>query len=100
MRKHPPKLWVPRGRRGRSLPRVRQTLHLTNGEAEVVMFLKAPQSKLATDPEWAGGTLPARGRSILAPLTLPRRRRRSPDWEAPVWDSNSGPPGTTECQAC
>lgn len=27
-------------------------LHLTNGEAEVVMFLKALQSKLVTDPEW------------------------------------------------
>ena len=26
------------------------------------MFLKAPQSKLATDPEWAGRTLPALGR--------------------------------------
>lgn len=30
------------------------------------MFLKAPQSKLATDPEWAGGTLPAPGRTSLS----------------------------------
>lgn len=66
MRKHPPKLWVPRGRWGQSLPRVSQSLHLTNREAEVVRFLKAPQSKLATDPEWTGGTLPALGRTSFS----------------------------------
>lgn len=52
---------------GQGLPRVSQTLHLTNREAEVVRFLKAPQSKLATDPEWAGGTLPVPGRTSFSP---------------------------------